>query len=165
MSNKTFEINGHITDSSKQQKLTELRVEAWDKDLIFNDFLGSAVPDDKGYFKIIFIENYFKEIFFDRRPDLFFKVNEGNELLHSTEKSVIWNFENSDEPIEVKIPVLQEAPSPEKPAKEKKSFSLEEIFDGAGISAELISKFNKEDITDIEHLLALKLGRYYQKQV
>jgi hypothetical protein len=114
MVTKQFHISGRIINKNNQRGVPDLRVEAWDKDLICNDLVGSAISNAEGAFHITFDESYFRELFFDRRPDLFFKVFRDNELIKSTEDSVLWNVEAGDTEvtIEVDLPVPEE-PKPE----------------------------------------------------
>ncbi len=49
--NQTFRITGRVIDSTSQQGIAGLRVEAWDKDMVFNDLVGSAVTDEQGAFR------------------------------------------------------------------------------------------------------------------
>ncbi|HBB31404.1 MAG TPA: hypothetical protein DDZ80_21630 [Cyanobacteria bacterium UBA8803] len=86
----TFQILGSVIDSKTSGQVSGLRVEAWDKDLIINDLVGSAVTDERGNFHIEFDESYFQELFADRQPDLFFRIFRDNQLLKSTEDSVLW---------------------------------------------------------------------------
>lgn len=100
---KSFRIRGLVIDSKTNRGLEGLRVEAWDKDLVCDDLAGSAVTDAEGGFSIEFGEGYFGELFFDRRPDLFFKVYRGGELITSTENSVLWNVERGDTEVTIEI--------------------------------------------------------------
>ena len=106
--NKTFRITGLVIDSTTQQGIAGLRVEAWDKDLIFDDLVGGTVTDGQGAFQIEFTSSYFAELFLDRQPDLFFKVFREDELIKSTEDSVLWNVAagNTEVVIEVEIPIV-----------------------------------------------------------
>lgn len=85
------EIKGRVVDSFTGDGIGGVRVEAWDKDLLIDDFLGSATTRTDGSFSIAFDESAFRDIFFDRWPDLFFRVYCYDELLASTEDSVLWN--------------------------------------------------------------------------
>lgn len=103
---KTFNITGTVSNKNNQA-LPHLRIEAWDKDLIFNDFVGEAISAADGFFQISFSQNRFKELFFDNKPDIYFKVYSGDKLIVSTENSVLWNIENEQQ--EVKI-IIDRAP-------------------------------------------------------
>ena len=114
MSQKTYRISGRVTDHKTKEGVAGLRVEAWDKDLIFNDLVGSAVTDEQGAFEMQFDEPYFRELFLDRRPDLFFKVFLGDKLIKSTEDSILWNVNkpNIEVVIEVDLPATEPEPKP-----------------------------------------------------
>jgi hypothetical protein len=47
-----FSISGRVIDSRTDRRAGNLRVEAWDKDLIFDDLAGRAVTDADGAFQI-----------------------------------------------------------------------------------------------------------------
>lgn len=102
----TFRISGQIIDLHTHQGLFAVRVEAWDKDLICSDLVGSAVTDSQGVFQITFDESYFQELFFDRRPDLFFKVYSAGNLIKSTEDSVLWNINAKEIPIVIEVEMM-----------------------------------------------------------
>jgi hypothetical protein len=99
----TWRLFGRVTELTGFGGIAGLRVEAWDKDLIYNDLVGSAVTDKLGTFQMEFDESYFQELFLDRRPDLFFRVFEGDRLIKSTEDSVLWNVDAGETEITLKV--------------------------------------------------------------
>jgi hypothetical protein len=86
---KKYQIVGRVVSS--RQGVPNIRVEAWDKDLLANHLVSSAVTGADGRFQMQFDASYFSELFLDRQPDLFFKVFYGDQLIKSTEDSVLWN--------------------------------------------------------------------------
>ena len=91
-----FKIKGKVVNRETHEGLRGLRVEAWDKDLLLNDLVGSSLTTENGVFDIQFDESYYKNLFVDRKPDLFFKVFKGHELIKSTEDSVLWNADREE---------------------------------------------------------------------
>jgi hypothetical protein len=100
---KKYRITARVIDRQTSSGVPELRVEAWDKDLIFDDSLSSAVTDSQGAFQFEFDESYFTELFLDRRPDLFFKVYHEDKLIKSTEDSIIWNVKPGDTELVINV--------------------------------------------------------------
>ncbi len=105
---RTFHIHGRVSGVRNRAGLAGLWVEVWDKDLAFNDLVGGAFTDENGELEIEFDRSSFRDLFADRRPDLFFKVFYGKRLIHSTEDSVLWNVDRTDIrlPIEIDVPFL-----------------------------------------------------------
>ena len=110
MAKQTFRISGHVIDDKTRHGIGELRVEAWDKDLIIDDFVGSAVTDEQGVFYLEFDTAYFNELFLDRYPDLFFKVFQGQTLIKSTEDSVLWNVNDGDTEVAIEVDLPRPPP-------------------------------------------------------
>ena len=108
MANAIYRVTGRVIDGKARRGVGGLRVEAWDKDQKYHDLLGVAVTDVRGGFRIKFDETYFREYAPDNAPDLFFKVYRNENLLKSTEDSVLWNAKTTTElTIEVDIPAAR----------------------------------------------------------
>ena len=101
----SFHIDGQVLNHATRQGIVGVRVEAWDKDLIFNDLLGSAVTDDKGRFHIVFQDSDFQDLFGDDDPDLFFRVFDKGVLIKSTEDTVLWNVKDEQTEIIIEVDV------------------------------------------------------------
>lgn len=99
---QSIKINGTIRNADKQP-MANLRIEAWDKDLFFDDFIAETTSGKDGSFQLIFTETRFKELFFDRRPDLYFKIFAEGNLVYSTENTVLWNLDKADEEVIITI--------------------------------------------------------------
>lgn len=84
-------IKGRIIGAKTQQPQAGLRVEAWDKDLLIDDLLGTAVTDAAGGFTMEIDRRYYQELIVDRRPDVYFKVYRGGLLVADTSGQVLWN--------------------------------------------------------------------------
>lgn len=104
-----FAIEGQIINRKNQKGIPRLRVEAWDKDLVCDDLLGTAQTDESGWFFLNFDEKYYNEICFDRKPDIYFKVFQEQALIHSTENSVLWNVSREKKTIVMEVTL----PTPE----------------------------------------------------
>ena len=72
--------------------LIGLFVKAYDKDLLFDDLLGSTYTKEGGRFEIVTEADDFRD-FFDKKPDIYLNVfsPDTERLLHSTEAAVHWD--------------------------------------------------------------------------
>lgn len=50
MQPNNFTITGNIIDRQTGQGISGLRIEAWDKDLFFDDLVSSTETDAEGFF-------------------------------------------------------------------------------------------------------------------
>lgn len=97
---KTYLIQGKLFNQDNQP-LAGHRIEAWDKDMLIDDFVAEDISDAEGDFTISFAQNRFRELFFDRKPDLYFKVFLKNNLVYSSENEALWNLETGDKTIKL----------------------------------------------------------------
>ncbi len=81
----------------------QLRVEAWDADDLCDDFVGSALTDAGGGFRIAFSEDHYRGLFRERHPDLYFRVYRGPQLLKRTDNEILWNLRQEQLKIVIKL--------------------------------------------------------------
>jgi hypothetical protein len=103
MTKEIFSIDGRVVDTMTGRGVQGLRVEAWDKARVYDDSVGSAISDEQGAFQIQIDQSYFRELFQERRPDLYFKIFREQDLVKSTEDSVIWNVEAGETELTIKL--------------------------------------------------------------
>lgn len=101
---RVYRVRGHVIVEGTQQGLPGLRVEIWDKDFLFDDFIGCATTGSEGYFDLGFDRAYFDNLFGEQSPDLYFKVYEDGDLVLSTIGDVLWNVEQGDRNVLLVIP-------------------------------------------------------------
>jgi dienelactone hydrolase len=84
-------MRGTVREAETGIGLVGLFVKAYDKDLLFDDLLGSTYTKEGGRFEIISTPKDFRDLF-EVKPDIYFKVfaPDSETLLYSTEKAVRW---------------------------------------------------------------------------
>jgi hypothetical protein len=82
-------VIGTVVEEESGRPLQGLVVRAFDKDILFDDKLGSVETNANGEFEISYTETQFRD-FNETQPDLYVKVfaADGKKLLHSTKKQV-----------------------------------------------------------------------------
>lgn len=68
-----YEINGVVVEKESGAPVRGLFVRAYDKDLIYDDLLGTATTDDEGRFTMAYSERDFRELF-EKKPDIYLEV-------------------------------------------------------------------------------------------
>ncbi len=100
MTLKSILISGRLLNKH-DLPISGLRIEAWDKDLLIDDFVGEATSDKAGYFQISITKKRFTELFFDNTPDIYFKIYSDGKQIHSTENSVLWNMQRDQKELKI----------------------------------------------------------------
>ena len=77
-----YEVFGRVVEAKSGRGVPGVVVSAYDKDPVFDDFLGEALSTVTGDFRIVYDESRFKSVF-DRKPDIYVKAKTlaGQELL------------------------------------------------------------------------------------
>jgi hypothetical protein len=80
-------VVGSVVEEESGRPLAGLVVRAYDKDILFDDKLGSVQTNAKGEFEISYTEAQFRD-FNETQPDLYLKVFDasGKKLLYSSKK-------------------------------------------------------------------------------
>ena len=86
-----FVLSGTVSERESGRPLAGLVVRAFDKDLIHDDYLGSATTDAEGRYEVRFTRAAFRDLF-EHHPDLYVRIYDaaGREV-GSTERAVRWN--------------------------------------------------------------------------
>lgn len=103
----TFRITGTVKVAETGVGLPGLFVKAYDKDILFDDLLGSAITGEGGRFEIVSELKDFRD-FFDVKPDIYLKVytRDGKKQMHAAERGIRWNA-GTMEDFEVRIPLKE----------------------------------------------------------
>ena len=88
----TFRIKGVVSEEESGIPLPGLFVKSYDRDMLFDDLLGSAMTDSRGGFDIVSELSDFRD-FFEKKPDIYFKVFKADRttLLFDSRVAVAWN--------------------------------------------------------------------------
>lgn len=98
-----FRIAGRVYEEESGQGVQGLLIRAYDKDLLFDDLLGTAVTGEDGSFEMHYTESDFRELF-EHKPDIYLSVYAPPlSFLMDTKDAVRWNA-GKDEVFELAIP-------------------------------------------------------------
>jgi len=99
-----LKVTGRVYVQETGQGLEGMHVKAVDKDLFFDDVLGTAVTDSDGRYEVTYEKKDFSELF-ERKPDLYIVVRDpkSRRIVYSSEDHVRWDA-GAHESIDVPIP-------------------------------------------------------------
>ena len=102
-----YRIKGNVINESNGQGIAGVRVEAWDRDSLVDDYLSYAPTLSDGSFVITLDEDTFREYFVDLWPEIYFKVWCGDDLVASTEDYVRWDVKDPEPYVDIKVPHIK----------------------------------------------------------
>ena len=86
-----FRISGRVTEKESGLGVPGLIVRAFDKDMFFDDLLGSVTTGSDGSFEIQYLRSDFSDLF-EAKPDIYLSVYAPPiRWLADTKESVRWN--------------------------------------------------------------------------
>lgn len=99
-----FRVWGVVCEEGSERPLPGLRVQAFDKDVVSDDFLGDCSTDEQGRFEIRFSDADFKDVL-ESRPDICLTVFGPGQTqpLYDTSYAIRRNA-NDEEYYEIRIP-------------------------------------------------------------
>lgn len=103
----TFRITGTVKVAETGVGLPGLFVKAYDKDILFDDLLGSAITGEGGRFEIVSEMKDFRD-FFDVKPDIYLNIftRDGTKKIHAIDEGIRWNAGRIEE-FDVRIPFIE----------------------------------------------------------
>ena len=99
-----FRVSGVICEEESGRPLAGLHVQAFDKDVVSDDFLGDGSTNAEGRFEIRFTDADFKDAV-EAQPDIYLRVYspDASEPIYDTSHSIRRNAD-SEEYYEIRIP-------------------------------------------------------------
>ncbi len=68
-----FKITGIVYEKESGLAVEGLMIRAYDKDMLYDDLLGTAITDENGDFEMKYAEKDFRELF-EGKPDIYLSV-------------------------------------------------------------------------------------------
>jgi hypothetical protein len=104
MISKRYIIAARVVDQDTGQGIPGLKIEAWDKDILFDDPLGKATTQMDGSFKIQIAADTIQGLFKEKKPNLYFKVFDGKgQRIADTKEDVQRNYQQEKIPVVIRV--------------------------------------------------------------
>jgi predicted flap endonuclease-1-like 5' DNA nuclease len=117
-----YKIWGKVLEKESGNGVPNITVEAYDKDLRYDDALGKDVTDKRGRFLIKYSEEDFRDLYiFDRKPDLYLTLYDWMGTRIKSTKDRIRYKASEKEGFYIKLPrnIVSKIPQPKKKEAEK----------------------------------------------
>ena len=95
-------VYGSVTYMSNGEGIGGLSVRLYDKDLLFDDWLGTTQTDSSGCFKIVYEQRAFGDLF-ESKPDLYLKVTDNKGRILYNSKDAVRFDAGREEVFEIQI--------------------------------------------------------------
>lgn len=138
---KLLQIIGRVVDRQTNARVAALRVEAWDKGLLIKEPVATAVTDQQGSFTIEFKKSFLRDLFGERDALLFFRVLRDDNLIASTQDSIIWSRDSADQEITIVVKPPDEPVDPGKKPKPIKLIGQVRGKDGSPVHKAIVRGF------------------------
>ncbi len=105
ISGSQYTVSGTVKNIANQTGVWDLQVLIYDNDSMGkDDFLGIGITNASGAFSVSFDASQCRFLtIWDRKPDLYFIVNDGGYLLLNTKTTTIYNANESTPPINLMV--------------------------------------------------------------
>lgn len=104
---KTSAISGKILKKRTNESVNQVRVEAWEKNLLIDGPIASAVTNNQGEFTIEIDGGIAQSFLLEKSLEVFFKIYKGENLISDTRNDLIINPEEQTE-VTIKVDITPE---------------------------------------------------------
>lgn len=96
-------VKGRVVDAKTKKPLPDVTVQAYDRDMVIDDFLGEAKTDEKGLFRIEYDQSRYQAVIAvtEGRPDVYLKLShpDGRKARTEVKYDLEGEMEPTDDPV------------------------------------------------------------------
>jgi len=107
---KGFSVHGLIQESETGAGIPGLIVEVVDQDKCRDDRLGSCITDKKGRFNLCYEAEDFRQLYYEKRPDLYLRVKTADDKIIHTTKGKVRYEAGRTEAFIIQLSVIEDLP-------------------------------------------------------